>query len=188
MPYCIYLEGFDVLFSPWLLLLVLYKLSDDCSLKNNDEHLLLSKKKVKTKLLICFGGFSYGWVRTVMVSFPWRMLWFTCRKYWNSDLSSWQKLINLQRYLMCSFAFIFFHQHYRFGPFWGFQLWTAYLCYMHELKFQKSFMSSSFTNFLKFWAFLPSMTTISACINTNQLSLCTLVLTKKDGFTLVFLL
>jgi hypothetical protein len=57
MPYYIYLEGFDVLFSPWLLLLVIYKLSDDCSLKNNDEHLLLSKKKVKRKLLNCFGGF-----------------------------------------------------------------------------------------------------------------------------------
>lgn len=33
MPYCIYLEGFDVHFLTVILLLVLYKLSDDCSLK-----------------------------------------------------------------------------------------------------------------------------------------------------------
>lgn len=71
----------------------------------------------------------------------------------------------------------------------------SYLCYMHALDFQKPFMLSLFTNFLKFWSFLPSMT-ISACIiHKHQsilmnlsFSLYTLVLTKKDSFTLVFAL
>lgn len=90
-------------------------------------------------------------------------------KLWPFIMTKTDKSAKISDVLIC-FHFLS-EALYSFWPFWGFQLWIAYLCYMHELKFQKSFMSSLFTKFLKFWASLPSKTTISACINTNQFSL-----------------
>lgn len=103
MLYCISLGGFDVLFHRdcffWYFMM---GGGGDWSLKNNDEYLCLSKKKVKGKLLICFwGGFS--WLsKTRDDFFPLKNAMIYLQKILKRycDLPPWPKLINLQENLI----------------------------------------------------------------------------------------